>query len=86
MCYLMGIFGYLTFGPATEGDILDNFAGGWVATILKCCVAGHLVCYIPGEVRHPALVLTVNWTRLFTSPWVDVICGGGTSCVVRNTM
>eukprot|EP00903_Cladosiphon_okamuranus_P010527 g9957.t1 len=49
MCYLMGIFGYLSFGPATEGDILDNFARGWVATILKCSVAGHLVCYIPGE-------------------------------------
>lgn len=55
MCYLMGIFGYLLFGPATEGDILDNFAGGWVATILKCCVAGHLVCYIPGEVRKASI-------------------------------
>lgn len=55
MCYLMGIFGYLTFGPATDGDILDNFAGGWAATTLKCCVAGHLVCYIPGEVKASSI-------------------------------
>lgn len=52
MCYLMGLFGYLSFGSDTEGDILDNFQGGWIASILKCCVVGHLVCYIPGEVMH----------------------------------
>lgn len=51
LCFVTGIAGYLSFRGATEGDILDNFSG-WIASIFKIGVVGHLILYIPNEVRN----------------------------------
>lgn len=49
MCYLTGLFGYLSFRDAVDGDILSNLPG-FCGRVFKFFVACHLVCYIPGEV------------------------------------
>ncbi|CAM9582688.1 unnamed protein product, partial [Ectocarpus sp. 13 AM-2016] len=49
MCYFTGLFGYLSFRDAVDGDILSNLSG-FCGRVFKFLVAFHLVCYIPGEV------------------------------------
>ncbi|CAM9909644.1 unnamed protein product [Ectocarpus fasciculatus] len=49
MSYLTGLFGYLSFRDAVDGDILSNLSG-FCARAFKFFVAFHLVCYIPGEI------------------------------------
>lgn len=47
--YGTGVAGYLAFRGATQGDILDNFAGP-IAAFFKILVVAHLILYIPNEV------------------------------------
>lgn len=46
MCMTMGIVGYLSFGSATEGMILDNF-NQHPYDFFKVMVITHLILYIP---------------------------------------
>ena len=50
MCYCTGLAGYLAFRSATDGDILDNFAGP-MAACFKVLVVVHLILHTPCHVR-----------------------------------
>ncbi|CAM9281738.1 unnamed protein product, partial [Hapterophycus canaliculatus] len=84
LCFVTGIAGYLSFRGATQGDILDNFSG-WIASIFKIGVVGHLILYIPNEViilRASLFTLAGYDVMNVSDNWVLVVTAGILSLIV----
>jgi sodium-coupled neutral amino acid transporter 11 len=62
MCFLTGLFGYLSFRDETETNILSNFPGV-LGAIFKMGVIIHLLLYIPGDF----VVLRASLWKLFNT-------------------
>ncbi|KAH3661240.1 hypothetical protein OGAPHI_006647 [Ogataea philodendri] len=50
VCSVMGVCGYLTFGPKTKGNILNNFpSDDWVVNIARLCFGLNMLTTYPLE-------------------------------------